>query len=233
MMKQGKVHLKNFGCQMNKLDSSLVVSALEREGFIFTDKASEADVLVINTCSVREHAENRVLSNLGHLKHVKKTRPEIIVAVIGCMAQRLGTELLAHESVDIVAGPGQIPQIASLINNAFETKQKQLSVTENIRHKPVERENLALDDFELLYDSDKNHIRGQAFVRVMRGCNNFCSYCVVPYVRGPEVSRPPETIIEQVKKLVGQGVKQITLLGQRVNSYSYTDGKKTYTLADL
>jgi tRNA-2-methylthio-N6-dimethylallyladenosine synthase len=232
-MNTKKLHVKCFGCQMNKLDSSLVTSALCEGGYRLTDKASDADVVVINTCSVREHAEERVLSNLGHLKHIKKTRPEIIVAVIGCMAQRLGNELLSHEVVDIVAGPGQIPQITSLINNAVETKQKLLAVTEKIRHKPADSENTALDEFELVYDSDKNYIAGQAFVRVMRGCNNFCAYCVVPYVRGPEVSRPPSAIIEQVKKLAEQGVKQITLLGQTINSYSYTDGTKSYTLADL
>lgn len=232
-MNRKKLHVKCFGCQMNKLDSSLVTSALCEGGYTLTDKAVDADVVLINTCSVREHAEKRVLSNLGHLKHLKKSRPEIIVAVIGCMAQRLGAELLNHDAVDIVAGPGQIPQITTLIENAVEKKQNLPAVTEKIRQKPTDAENRSLDDFELAYDSDKNHIVGQAFVRVMRGCNNFCSYCVVPYVRGPEVSRPPGVIVEQVKKLAGQGVKQITLLGQTVNSYSYTSGGKKYKLSDL
>ncbi|MHC5139077.1 MAG: hypothetical protein ACYSOF_04205, partial [Planctomycetota bacterium] len=103
-----KIHLKSFGCQMNKLDSSLVVSALTEQGYALTDKATEADVIVINTCSVREHAEERVFSHLGHIKPLKKKNPALLVAVIGCMAQRLGDDLLAHEVVDIVAGPAQI-----------------------------------------------------------------------------------------------------------------------------
>lgn len=228
-----KLHVKCFGCQMNKLDSSLVTSALCEGGYTLTDKAVDADVVLINTCSVREHAEERVLSNLGHLKHLKKSRPEIIVAVTGCMAQRLGEELARHEAVDIVAGPGQIPKITRLVEDAAKKKENLTAVTEKIRQKPSEAENRRLDDFELAYDSDKNHIAGQAFVRVMRGCNKFCTYCVVPYVRGPEVSRPPSAIIEQVKKLAGQGVKQITLLGQTVNSYKYNEEGRTYTLADL
>jgi tRNA-2-methylthio-N6-dimethylallyladenosine synthase len=228
-----KVHIKSFGCQMNKLDSALVTGALEDAGFEPTEKAKEADVVLINTCSVRRHAEDRVLSHLGHLKHIKETRPGLVVGVIGCMAQRLGAELLDHEAVDIVCGPAQIPQIPELVKRALEEPNKLLSVTENIRRKCSDDQNGALDTFELAYDSDKCHIPHQAFVRVMRGCNNFCTYCVVPYVRGPEVSRAPEAIIEQIKKLAADGVKQITLLGQTINSYSYPAGDRTYRLADL
>jgi tRNA-2-methylthio-N6-dimethylallyladenosine synthase len=240
---------------MNKLDSALVASALKDAGFALTEKAKDADVVLINTCSVRRHAEDRVLSHLGHLKHIKETRPELIVAVIGCMAQRLGARLLDHEAVDIVCGPAQIPQIPGFVKQTLENKTKILSVTENIRQKPQPalretksasthgvypernrrepRTTNSLDDFELAYDSDQYNIPNQAFVRVMRGCNNFCSYCVVPYVRGPEVSRPPEAIIEQIKKLANQGVKQITLLGQTINSYNWPAPDKTYRLADL
>ena len=236
-MQTRKIHLKSFGCQMNKLDSSLVVSALTEQGFSLTDKATEADVIVINTCSVREHAENRVFSNLGHIKHLKKSRPALLVAVIGCMAQRLGEELLAHESVDIVAGPTQLHEVPALINQTLADHKKHLSVTDKIRQ-PVAESTIVeaghkLDEFEIAYDTDSNHIKSQAFIRAMRGCNNFCTYCIVPYVRGPEVSRPPKAIIEQAGKLVDQGIRQITLLGQTVNSYHYESGDKTYTLADL
>ena len=228
-----KFHLKNFGCQMNKLDSGLLFSALSSRGFIHTDKAAEADVVIINTCSVRRHAEDRVLSHLGHLKHLKKTRPEMLVAVIGCMAQRLGSQLLEDEAVDIVAGPGQLAQIPTLIEEALEKRQNQLAVSEHIRQPDTVEHQQILDEFEVQYDSDENHIKSQAYIRAMRGCNNFCSYCIVPYVRGPEISRPPQMILEQAKKLAQRGIRQITLLGQNVNAYCYEQGDKTWTLADL
>jgi len=232
-MNAKKVHIKSFGCQMNKLDSSLVSSALEDAGFILSTKAADADVVLINTCSVRGHAEERVFSHLGHLKHIKETRPQIVVAVTGCMAQRLGAELLEHDAVDIVAGPSQIPQIPELVIQCIKNKTKALSITKKIRKVNTDAQSKALDDFEFTYDTDKNHIPGQAFVRVMRGCNNFCTYCIVPYVRGTEISRPPQTIIEQIKKLAEKGVRQVTLLGQTVNSYVYNAGDRSYRLADL
>jgi len=227
------VHIKSFGCQMNKLDTALVTSALKEAGFGLTNSIKEADVVLINTCSVRQHAEQRVLSHLGHLKHIKESRPEIIVGVIGCMAQRLGGKLLEHEAVDIVCGPAQIPQIPELITKTLQEKKKTIAVTEKIRQETSKNQAHALENFESACNIDGSKIPGQAFVRAMRGCNNFCTYCIVPYVRGPEVSRSPAAIIEQIKKLAGQGVKLITLLGQRVNSYKYTTCGKTYCLADL
>jgi len=218
---------------MNKLDTKLVSSALTEAGFALTDSVEAADGVLINTCSVREHAEQRVLSHLGHLKHIKKSRPELIVGVIGCMAQRLGGELLAHEAVDFVCGPAQISQVNQLVSQALEKKKKVLAVTGKIRQSSSEDETQALEKFESAYGVNDNEIPGQAFVRVMRGCDKFCTYCVVPYVRGAEISRPPEAIIEQIKKLADNGVKQVTLLGQRVNAYKYTAGEKTYCLADL
>jgi len=217
---------------MNKLDTALVTSALKEAGFTLTESVKEADVVLINTCSVREHAEQRVLSHLGHLKHIKETKPDLVVGVIGCMAQRLGDKLLEHEAVNIVCGPTQIPQIARLITEALERNEKRLAVTEKIR-KSSEDQNQALERFESAYGIEGKQIPSQAFVRAMRGCNNFCSYCIVPYVRGPEVCRPPEAIIEQIKKLAGQGVKQVTLLGQTVNSYKYKKDERTWSLADL
>jgi len=230
-MNDPTVHIKSFGCQMNKLDTALVGSALKAAGFELTGSVKEADAVLINTCSVREHAEQRVFSHLGHLKHIKESRPALVVGVIGCMAQRLGKQLLEDKTVDIVCGPGQIPQIVTLVREALDGNKKTLSITEKIRQKP--NEDNTLDDFESAYGIEDKEIPGQAFVRVMRGCDKFCSYCVVPYVRGAEVSRPPTTIIEQIKKLAGNGVKQVTLLGQRVNAYRYTAGEKNYCLADL
>jgi tRNA-2-methylthio-N6-dimethylallyladenosine synthase len=218
---------------MNKLDSGLLTGALSSRGLVPTDSTAEADVVIINTCSVRQHAEDRVLSHLGHLKHLKKTRPGMLVAVIGCMAQRMGKELLAHDTVDIVAGPGQLAEVPGLIAEALEQRNSRLAVSEHIRHPDsVEHQHL-LDEFEMQYDSDENHIKSQAYIRVMRGCNNFCTYCIVPYVRGPEISRPPQMILEQARKLSDAGIRQITLLGQNVNAYRYEQGDKLWTLADL
>ncbi|GAI05007.1 unnamed protein product, partial [marine sediment metagenome] len=180
------------------------------------------------------HAEQKAFSHLGHLKHIKESRPGLIVAVIGCMAQRLADKLFEHKAVDIVCGPTQIPQIANLLKKAMDGNTNVLAVTKKISKAANDREtNSALDNFESAYAAGGRRIPNQAFVRVMRGCNNFCSYCIVPYVRGPEINRPPKAIISQIKRLADQGVKLITLLGQAVNSYKYAAGDKTYCLADL
>jgi tRNA-2-methylthio-N6-dimethylallyladenosine synthase len=227
----GKIaHIKSFGCQMNKLDTALVTAALKDAGYTFTEHVEEADVVLINTCSVREHAEQRVISHLGHLKHIKKQKPDLIVAVSGCMAQRLGQDLLENDAVDIVCGPGQIPKLTELIKQASAKKEGQVSIAEDIR---CADKNPELENFESVYDRADKDIPGQAFVRVMRGCDNFCTYCIVPYVRGAEVSRPVKNIVEQVKRLADDGVKLVTLLGQAVNKYKYTVGEKIHTLADL
>lgn len=233
MKSDKKVFIRSFGCQMNKLDSALVTSALRAAGFGLTDSINDADVVLINTCSVRDHAEQRVLSHLGHLEHIKKARPNLIVGVIGCMAQRLGEKLFQHQAVDLVCGPAQICQIPQLLADAMQEKKKTLAITERIRQKESENQNNALEQFESAYGIEDKQLPGQAYVRVMHGCDRFCSYCVVPFVRGPEVCRPPTVIIEQIKKLADAGVKQVTLLGQTVNSYKYTAGEKTYCLADL
>ena len=217
---------------MNKLDTALVRCALLDAGFGFTEDVDDADVVLLNTCSVRQHAEQRVLSHLGYLKHIKETRPDMVVGVIGCMAQRLGDKLLEHKAVNIVCGPAQIPQIATLVSKALREKKKTVAVTAKIRQ-IVEEQLQTFEEFESAYGLEDRQIPGQAFVRAMHGCNNFCSYCIVPYVRGPEVCRAPQVIIEQIRKLADNGVKQITLLGQRVNAYQYKSGEKTYCLADL
>jgi len=227
------VHIKSFGCQMNKLDTELVAAALKNAGFVLTKAITDADVVLINTCSVREHAEQRVFSHLGHLKHIKQSRPELIVAVIGCMAQRLGGRLLEHQAVDIVCGPAQISEVTNLVVSALREKQRALTVTEKILQKTPDDQTNALEQLESMFGIDNTSPANQAFVRAMRGCNRFCTYCVVPYVRGPEFSRPPEAIIEQIKKLADAGVKQVTLLGQTINAYEYKAGQRTYCLADL
>lgn len=218
---------------MNKLDTALVTSALTDAGFALTKSVKEADAVVINTCSVREHAEQRVISQLGHLKHIKQSKPDLIVAIIGCMAQRLGGKLLEHEAVNIVCGPTQIPQLADLLKQTFEKNEKHLAITEKILQKTSEIQNQTLETFESAYGIEDKQIPSQAYVRAMRGCNNFCTYCIVPYVRGPEICRPPDLIIEQIKKLASEGIKQVTLLGQTVNSYKYKKDGRSWCLADL
>ncbi len=226
-----KIFLQTFGCQMNKLDSAIVESSLMDAGYQFVDNAKDADVVLINTCSVRDHAEQRVMSHLGNLKHIKESRPDLVVGVIGCMAQRLGDELFKQSAVDIVCGPAQIAEIPRLITEALQEKKKTVAVTEKIRQ--ISPDAQSLERFEIEYSGDDTDIPAQAYVRAMHGCDKFCSYCVVPYVRGPETSRPPEAIIEQTKRLAQNGIKQITLLGQRINAYEYKAGDKTYCLADL
>jgi tRNA-2-methylthio-N6-dimethylallyladenosine synthase len=234
-----RVFLQTFGCQMNKLDSAIIESSLRGNGYEFVDSTKDADVVLLNTCSVRDHAEQRVMSHLGNLKHAKETKPDLVVAVIGCMAQRLGDELFKQSAVDIVCGPTQIAEIPRLIDEAIQKKTKQLAVGCAVHtklnakggHSPPYQ--AALERFESEYGVSNDNIPGQAYVRAMHGCDKFCSYCVVPYVRGPETSRPPEAIIEQTKRLAQNGIKQITLLGQRINAYEYKAGEKTYCLADL
>jgi tRNA-2-methylthio-N6-dimethylallyladenosine synthase len=228
-----KVFIQTYGCQMNKLDSNLVINSFLQAGFELTDASTQADIVLVNTCSVRNHAEERVLSFLGSMKHLKKTRPGVIVAVFGCMAQRLKDDLLIHPAVNIVCGPMQIPELVNLVNGAISDGHKQKAVSDSIRGKPLPQDAEKLDDFEGAYDSQEDNLPGQAFVRVMHGCDKFCSYCVVPFVRGPEVSRPPHKIIEQIKKLADAGTKQITLLGQTVNSYSYEENGRKTSFADL
>ncbi len=234
-MNERRVHIRSFGCQMNKLDTALVAAALKDAGYGLTDDVRDADVVLINTCSVREHAEERVFSHLGHLKHAREHRPDLVVGVIGCMAQRLGETLLEHEAVDVVCGPTQIPQIAELVGEALERHEKRIAVAATVRRQD-EAAGAALERFESAYSVDgiaEGALPGQAFVRVMRGCDNFCTYCIVPYVRGPEECRPPQAILEQVRRLADKGTRQVTLLGQTVNSYRYESGQRTYCLADL
>ena len=218
---------------MNKLDAGLVTAAFEKDGYSLTDTEDNADVVLFNTCSVRENAENRVHSRIGYIGYLKKTRPEMVLGIIGCMAQRLGEGFLENKAVDIVCGPSQIPNLLEMVHDCLDNRKKIVSVCADVRSKPLAEISDTLDDFEYAFDSGEEQKSNQAFIRVMRGCNNFCSYCIVPFVRGPEISRKPQQILDQCNKLVDQGVKQITLLGQTVNSYEYNAGDKIYRLPDI
>jgi len=220
-------YIETMGCQMNKLDSELVAGQLQNIGYHPTDDPTEAAVIIFNTCSVRQHAEDKVISKIGQLRRRHQQQKDLILAVIGCMAQRLGQELLdSHQQVDIVCGPGQIHQLSKMIADIQNQRQRLLNLND-----PAENEKLEnLDTSRQHHDSP---IPFMAYVRVMRGCNNFCSYCIVPYVRGRERSRPIEHIVDECRRLTENGVKEITLLGQTVNSYKYQNDNQTFTLADV
>lgn len=212
---------------MNKLDSELVANELISQGFELCRDNGQADVVIFNTCSVRQHAENRVLTCLGRLGRQKASHPGLITVLIGCMAQRQGTELIERfADLDIVCGPGELHRLSGLINKARDGAGRQLALTDRLRARrtvPTE-----LEDMDTRHRLSQITSSAQAYVRATRGCDNFCSYCIVPSVRGPEISRPPASILAEVENLVAAGCIEITLLGQTVNGYRYcADGPET------
>ncbi|MBN1845167.1 MAG: tRNA (N6-isopentenyl adenosine(37)-C2)-methylthiotransferase MiaB [Sedimentisphaerales bacterium] len=221
------VYLETLGCQMNKLDAELIRQRLGQEGYRFTLDADQAGVIIFVTCSVRQRAEDKVLSKIGQLRRRHDQQKDLILAVAGCMAERLGPALFdLHPQVDVVCAPGRIHQLGELIARARHERRRQVALND-----PAEQS--ALEDLDASRrQTDADH-PFMAYLRVMRGCNKFCSYCVVPYVRGREVSRPPESIVAEAQRLADRGVKEITLLGQTVNSYCHRNGTTTVRLADL
>ncbi|MEM7628256.1 MAG: MiaB/RimO family radical SAM methylthiotransferase [Planctomycetota bacterium] len=231
------VYLETFGCQMNELDSELVAGQLRALGYRFTADAGEADVVLYNTCSVRERAEQKVWSRLGALNDRKRERPGMVVGVLGCMAERDGEDLMRRMPVvDVMCGPAELDKLPALLDNAVRTRAG-LGESQSARVSALQggasRRSSTLaavgDDLELLDLSrtispvDASAGRS-AYVRITRGCNKFCTYCVVPHTRGAEVHRPPDHIIDECKKLADAGVLEITLLGQTVNHYRFEHG---------
>ena len=211
-----------FGCQQNVADSQHIMGMLEAMGFGFTDDPARAAVVVLNTCAIRDHAEKRVYGTLGALTHTKKADPEQVICLCGCMAQRPEVAEKVRQSyrhVDLVFGPQALWKFPELLYNVYTQRRRVFSVANEhgaiAEGMPVVREG-----------------RTRAWVSIMYGCNNFCSYCIVPYVRGRERSRDPEQIIAEVRQLVADGFKEITLLGQNVNSYG-KDLDTPYDFADL
>jgi tRNA-2-methylthio-N6-dimethylallyladenosine synthase len=230
-----KLYIETVGCQMNVLDSELVVARLRAQGYELTEDIDQADAILYNTCSVRQHAEDKVYSALGRIKHLKKRKPEVAIGVLGCMAQKDQAQILKRAPhVDVIVGPGQLGKIPQLLYLARTEQAPQLAVS--LARNAGSRESVTAS-FEG-YDADREPAMRpspfQAFVRVMMGCDKFCTYCIVPSVRGPEQSRPPELILGEARLLAEQGVKEITLLGQTVNSYRHraADGRWT-RLSDL
>ncbi|HPS53899.1 MAG TPA: radical SAM protein, partial [Phycisphaerae bacterium] len=216
-----KVYLETLGCQMNRLDSELIGGMLRAEGYSFTDDPRSADVLLYNTCSVRDHAEQKVYSRLGADARRKSAGKKLIVGVLGCMAQKDREGLARYPAVDIICAPGQIYRLCDMLAQAASSKGLQIALDPK-RNEPVdEAARQAIDEMDILRDISVTPSRSQAFVRVMRGCDNFCTYCIVPYTRGPEASRSPHDVYEEVRRLVDAGRSEITLLGQTVNSYHH------------
>jgi tRNA-2-methylthio-N6-dimethylallyladenosine synthase len=229
-MNPRKVFIDTVGCQMNVLDSEVVVGTLKRQGYVLTATPADADVILFNTCSVREHAEEKTFSALGRVAPIKKARPETVVGVIGCMAQK-DQSLIRERApyVELIVGTGQLAQIPSLIETIRDTKRPQLAVSLGRKDAGRDEVEASFASFDPARDPDMRPTPFQAFVRIQIGCDKFCTYCVVPSTRGPEQSRHPEEVLRETRILVGQGCKEVTLIGQTVNSYEYEhgDGRRT------
>ena len=252
-MEPARVHITTYGCQMNQLDAELVAAALRASGAEIVDEPAAADVLLFITCSVRGHAEDRVFSNIGALASRKRREPGLVIGLVGCMAQQHGAAVRRRAPlVDVVCAPGRLPELPDLIAGARAGKaaialdpprgdapaadgdnpERPLRARVGERADRVAALDSALDSLEI-HRPLAAKSPGQAYVVVMRGCDNFCSYCVVPTVRGPERSRSPSSVLDEVRRLAGQGARQVTLLGQAVNKYRAVEGGRTWDLADL
>ena len=204
--------IETYGCQMNFSDSEIVSSVLVSANYTPIENYKEADFIFMNTCSIRDNAEQRVLNRLQEFSFLKKKKPHLKIGILGCMAERLKEELIEmQQSVDLVVGPDAYRNLPNLLNTV-ETGEKAVSVLLSEEETYAEIEPVRVGDNQV-----------SAFIAIMRGCENFCAYCVVPYVRGKERSRDFETIVDEAKKLFEQGYREITLLGQNVNSYQYND----------
>jgi len=244
-MEPVRVHITTYGCQMNRLDADLIAERLRASGARIVDDPADAGVLLFVTCSVRAHAEDRAFSNIGALGARKRREPDLVIGLVGCMAQQYGRRLRSRAPlVDVVCAPGRLAELPDLIDAARTRRARPVVALDPPRGAPCAEagpatgaEAFAAADARL----DEVEVRrplagpspGHAFVTVMRGCDNFCTYCVVPNVRGPERSRSPAIVLEEVRRLAGQGARQITLLGQAVNKYAGTDDGRTWDLADL
>ncbi|MCM1077388.1 MAG: tRNA (N6-isopentenyl adenosine(37)-C2)-methylthiotransferase MiaB [Bacteroides sp.] len=210
-----KLHIETYGCQMNVADSEVVASIMETVGYEIAASAEEADAILLNTCSIRDNAEQKIVARLAYLASLRRKRPKdaprLIVGVIGCMAERVRDELVSKHGVDLVAGPDSyldLPNLFASVESGEKAVNVELSTTETYRDIIPAR-------------ITGNPVSG--FISIMRGCNNFCSYCIVPYTRGRERSRSAESILAELADLRARGFKEATLLGQNVNSYLYTD----------
>ena len=215
-----KLFIETYGCQMNVADSEVVASIMQMDGFALTDKITEANAIFVNTCSIRDNAEQKVIQRLKYFQSLKRKNKKLIIGVIGCMAERVRDELIADYGVNIVVGPDaylDIPNLIGSVEHGNKAINVELSTTETYR--------------DVLPSRIGNQISG--FISIMRGCNNFCSYCIVPYTRGRERSRDVESILNELKDLQSKNFKEVTLLGQNVNSYHAMKDGSTVEFPDL
>ena len=219
-----KLFLETYGCQMNVADSEVVASVMKMAGYGTTENLDDADAIFINTCSVRDNAEQRIFARLATLNALRRRRMKpLLIGIIGCMAERMKEVLIKEHGVDLVAGPDsylELPNLIAAAENGEKAINVELSRTETYR-----------DIIPTRISSSKT----SGFISIMRGCNNFCTYCIVPYTRGRERSREPQSILNELHDLHDKGFKEVTLLGQNVNSYLYkpTDGGEPVDLAAL
>src|SRR5712691_7872247 len=230
-----KLYIETVGCQMNVLDSELVVGSLRRLGYELTYEATDADVILFNTCSVRQHAEDKIYSALGVLRGHKKRHPEKVVGVLGCMAQKDQETIFRRAPhVDILCGTGQLARLPELIAEVERTRARQTALSLDRKEASRHEVEASFESYDPMRDPSMRPTPFQAYVRIMIGCDKFCTYCIVPSVRGPEQSRHPEHVAAEVRQLAAEGCKEITLLGQTVNSYKYDRGDgRQVRLADL
>jgi tRNA-2-methylthio-N6-dimethylallyladenosine synthase len=202
-----KIYLQTYGCQMNEHDSARLKDLLFERGYDFCDKPENASVVIFNTCSVRKHAEDRVYGKIGELQKLKAKTPVLIIGIIGCMAEAQKGEIINRfPIVDFLCGPADLDRVPDIIDK-IRLGAGHIMYLEGYKSKTIPE-----------FSKDR-HFGKSAFVKIMEGCDNFCSYCIVPYVRGKERSRPSKDILDEIRRLIDNGVKEITLLGQNVNSY--------------
>jgi len=232
-----RAHITTYGCQMNQLDAEVVAERLRACGARVVDDPADGNVLLFLTCSVRAHAEQRVFSNIGALKARKRAEPGLVIGLLGCMAQQHGEAIRRRAPlVDLVCAPARLAELPDLIVRARAARGGPAVALDPPR---ADGGREAFQTLDAVLDASETArplggpSPGHAYVTVMRGCDNFCAYCVVPYVRGPERSRAPAAVLEEVRRLVGQGARQITLLGQAVNQYAAEEGGRRWDLAAL
>lgn len=216
-----KVFIETYGCQMNVYDSELVISILQKEGWQLCDSIESADMILVNTCSIRDNAEQRVWGRLDHFLQQKRKRGELIVGVLGCMAERVKEKLLEHPVVNIVAGPDTYRKLPEMIRD-LQSEPKQMDIR-------LSRHETYADITPVR--TDKNGV--SAYISIMRGCNNMCTYCIVPYVRGSERSRDPHSIVKEARDLFESGYREVNLLGQNVDSYLWVDPENPTETTDF
>ena len=216
-----KVFIETYGCQMNVYDSELVISILQKEGWQLCDSIESADMILVNTCSIRDNAEQRVWGRLDHFLQQKRKRGELIVGVLGCMAERVKEKLLEHPVVNIVAGPDTYRKLPEMIRD-LQSEAKQMDIR-------LSRHETYADITPVR--TDKNGV--SAYISIMRGCNNMCTYCIVPYVRGSERSRDPHSIVKEARDLFESGYREVNLLGQNVDSYLWVDPENPTETTDF